>query len=307
MRVIEVTRFGPPEVLEPAERPEPRPGPGELLVEVQLAEVLFLDTQLRAGWGREFFDVRPPYVPGVGVAGIAGGRRVVASTSRAGEHRGGGYAELATAPADTAFEIPDGVSTQDALACLHDGMMAFSRLRLAAIEPGERVLVTAAAGGIGVWLVPLARAAGATVVAAARGPEKLALARARGAHAAVDYADPGWTERVGEVDVVFDGAGGALGAAALELTAAGGRFCSYGAAAGDFPDLAGAAGIATFGLGDGVGAAEWRAATLSALEAVRTGAVEPVIGQSVPLEDAAAAHAAIERRAVLGKTLLVVR
>jgi NADPH2:quinone reductase len=305
MRAVEVTEFGPPEVLRATERPEPQPGPGELLIEVELAEVLFLDTQLRAGWGRDYFDVRPPFVPGVGVAGSADGRRVIAGTSRAGQYAGGGYAELAVAPADMTFTIPDGVGSADALAALHDGMMAVSRLRLAAIEPGQRVLITAAAGGIGIWLVPLARAAGATVFAAARGEHKLALSEARGAHVVVDYSEPGWTDHVGPVDVVFDGAGGAQGAAALAITAPGGRFLSYGAAAGDFPALEGANGITTFGIGDGVSPGEWRAATEGALDAI--GTVEPVIGQTVPLDEAAAAHATIEARSVAGKSLLVVR
>ncbi|MBE2316041.1 zinc-binding dehydrogenase [Solirubrobacter sp. CPCC 204708] len=302
MRAIEVTRFGPPEVLEPRQRPEPTPTEGEVLIEVELAEVLFLDTQLRAGWGRDFFAVEPPFVPGVGVAGTIDGRRVIAGTSRSGAYSGGGYAELAAAPADMVFDVPAGVRSADALAALHDGMMAFSRLGHTPVRPGDRALVTAAAGGIGVWLVPLLRAAGATVIAAARGAEKLELARSRGAHTTVDYSEPGWTDGLGELDIVFDGAGGDPGTAALAITASGGRFHAYGAASGDFP--ARRDDVEFFGIETPV---DWRAATTRALHALAEREVEPVIGQSVPLEDAAAAHAAIADRSVLGKTLLEVR
>jgi NADPH2:quinone reductase len=302
MFAVEVTRFGPPGVLQPTDRPEPEPVAGELLIEVELAEVLFLDTQLRAGWGRDFFAVEPPFVPGVGVAGTVDGRRVIAGTSGAGAYGGGGYAELAVAPADMVFDVSATVSSADALAALHDGMMAFSRLGHTPVRPGDRALVTAAAGGIGVWLVPLLRAAGATVIAAARGADKLALARSRGAHTVVDYAEPDWTDGLGVVDVVFDGAGGALGTAALAITAPGGRFHAYGAAAGDFPVRRD--DVETFGIDTPV---DWRTATTRALEALTDGTVEPVIGQTVPLGHAADAHAAIEARRVLGKTLLEVR
>src|SRR5690625_3462224 len=104
MRAIHATRFGDPDVLEAVDVPEPDAGPGELLLEVAGAGVLYLDTQLRAGWGQDYFDIAPPFVPGAVVAGTviavgAGvqsswvGRRVAASTSEPHSYRGGGYAE----------------------------------------------------------------------------------------------------------------------------------------------------------------------------------------------------------------------
>lgn len=326
MRVVEATRFGPPEVLEPSERKEPVPGRGQVVVDVELAEVLFLDTQLRSGWGREYFRLETPYVPGVGVAGIVSsagdgaepdwiGRTVIAATSKAGEHAGGGYAERAAVPVEAAFEVPEGVDLQDAVAALHDGLMGLSRIERARIQPGERVLVTAAGGSIGAWLVPLAHASGVQVIAAASGERKLLLALERGADAAVDYSEEGWAERVREatggepVDVVFDGAGGELGRAAFGITAAGGRFFSYGAAAGDFPaiDDRERRGIAVIGIHDEMSAADRRRYSELALAEIAAGRIEPVIGQVVELERAAQAHAAMERRSVAGKTLLRVR
>jgi len=325
MRVIEATRFGDPDVLEANERPDPVAGAGQIVVDVEFAEVLFLDTQLRSGWGRDFFPMEPPFVPGVGVAGVVSsvagsvdsgwvGRRVVAGTGETGAYAGGGYAERAAVPVDATFEVPDGVELKDAIAALHDGLMGLSRIEKARIQPGERVLVTAAAGSIGAWLVPLAHASGAQVIAAARGETKLRLARERGADAAVDYSEPGWTHRVraasgGEnVDVVFDGAGDRIGRAAFETTAPGGRFFSYGAASGDFPEIGEQEleqrGITLIGIHDEMTPVDQRRFIELALAEIATRRIQPVIGQAVPLERAAEAHAAIESRSVAGKTLL---
>jgi NADPH2:quinone reductase len=319
MRTVQATEFGGPEVLRPTDSPEPAPGPGELVIDVEVAEVLFLDTQLRAGWGREFFDVEPPFVPGVGVAGTVAalgagvperwlGRRVIAGTSRPGEYRGGGYAERAVAPAAVAHEIPGGLDAAHAIAALHDGVMGVSRLEKSALGAGDIALVTAAAGSIGTWLIPLLAARGATVIAAARGERKLALARDLGADVLADYGEDGWAARIdGEVDVVFDGAGGRIGADAFTLVRRGGRFFSYGSAAGSFPaidDLADERGIEVIGIDDGFSAEDMHRAAGIALERLAEGTVVPVIGQTVPLEQAADAHAAIAERRVAGKTLL---
>ena len=319
MRVVQATEFGSPQVLEVGSAAEPEPGPEELLVEVSVAEVLFLDTQLRAGWGREFFALEPPFVPGVGVAGVVAsigervdrgwiGRRVIASLSNAGEYTGGGYAERAVVPADAALEVPDGLDLKDAIAALHDGRMALSRLGQAEIATGDRVLITAAGGSLGAWLVPLAARSGATVIAAARGERKLALARERGAHVVVDYSSDGWIDRIGAVDVVFDGAGGRIGSQAFELTGRGARFFSYGAASGDFPSVEAEAerrGVRVIGIHDRPSARELRRDTEAALALLATGEIRPLIGQVLPLERASEAHAAIENRSVPGKTLLV--
>ena len=327
MRVVQATRFGGPEVLVTSERPDPVAGSGQIVVDIELAEVLFLDTQLRAGWGHDFFPMELPFVPGVGVAGVVGsagagvdpswvGRRVIAGMSGSGAYPGGGYAERAAVPVDAAFEVPDGVDLKDAIAALHDGLLGISRIEKARIEPGERVLITAATGSIGAWLVPLAQAGGAQVIAAARGEKKLQLVRKRGADAGVDYSEPGWTDRAraasggGDMDVVFDGAGDQLGRAAFEITARGGRFFSYGAASGDFPEIGEQEleqrEITLIGIHDEITPAEQRRFIELALAEIATGRIRAVIGQVIPLERAAEAHAAIESRSVAGKTLLQV-
>jgi NADPH:quinone reductase len=201
MRVVRATRFGGPDVLAPGEAPDPEPGPSEMIIDVAVAEVLFLDTQLRAGWGREFFELELPFVLGEGVAGVVVsvgdgvddgwvGRPVIAGMSRAGEYNGGGYAERALVAADAALAVPEGVELRDAIAALHDGLMGVSLVEKAALEPGDLVLVTAAGGSIAAWLLPLAARTGATVIAAARGEHKLALARERGASATASRSPP---------------------------------------------------------------------------------------------------------------------
>lgn len=326
MRVVQVMQFGGPEVLVLREEPDPVAVAGQVVVDVSCAEVLFLDTQLRSGWGQEYFAMEPPYVPGAGVAGVVSsvgegmevgwiGRRVIAGTGASGEYAGGGYAERTAAPVGEVFGVPEGLDLAEALAALHDGRMALSQAEKAAIAPGQWVLVGAAGGSLGVWLVPLARAAGARVIAAARGERKLEHARELGADVVVDYSEVGWAERVREatggagIDVVFDGAGGQVGRAAFEITAPGGRFFSYGAASGGFAEIdaheAEQRQVTVVGIVDRTAPQEWTRLTERALSELAAGRIRPVIGQTFPLERAADAHAAIEARDVIGKTLLL--
>lgn len=309
MKVVHAIRFGGPENLQVAEVPDPQPGPGQLLIDVLNAEVIFLDTQMRAGWAKDYFPVEPPFVPGTGVGGTVGRQRVIARTGQTG-----GYAERVAVDAADVYDVPTGLDLDLALAALHDGPTALSRLDTAAIRDGERVLVTAAAGSLGAWLIPLAKAAGATVVAAARGAKKLDQARELGADEAVDYSDPDWPALArravgdGRFEVVFDGAGGDVGTAAVGITEDGGRFFSYGAASGAFADIgsAEARGITVVGIGDQLSAESWRELTLRSLDLLASRVIRPVIGNRLPLERAADAYTAMADRTVIGKTVLTV-
>src|SRR6266511_2593686 len=238
VRAVVLREFGPPEALVAAEVPDPVPGQGQALVEVEIANITFVETQLRAG--------RAP--------------------------------NPAAAP-----------------------------------RPGETVLVEAAAGGVGSLLVQLARAAGASVAAAAGGERKLRVAADLGASATVDYTEPGWAERLreqlGGVDVAFDGVGGEAGRAAFELVRAGGRFCPFGMASGAFariPEGEAERRNVTVVRGGPMPLEETRALARACLAEAVAGRLRPVIGQRFPLDRAADAHAAIEARATIGKTLLVV-
>ena len=160
------------------------------------------------------------------------GKQVVALTAAAGPQ--GGYAERAVVSEAGLVAVPgDPGLLRQGLSLLHDGPTALTLARNAAIRPGERVLVTGAAGGLGILLVQLALAAGGQVVAAARGERKLELLRSLGAEV-VDYSAPQWTQTVRRhgggtgPDVILDGVGGQIGQDAFGIIAPGGRFSAHG-------------------------------------------------------------------------------
>ncbi|MEU9666556.1 zinc-binding dehydrogenase [Streptomyces bobili] len=321
MRAVQVKAFGGPEVLDTTDLPDPAPGPGEVLIDVDHVDTIFVETQIRAGWGREQFDTEPPYVPGGGVSGTVAavgagvedgwlGRRVTSFVR-------GGYAERATAAVGALTPVPDGLELLHAAALVHDGVTAQGLLERTAVSSGDRVLVLGASGGMGTLLIQLARARGARVVAAARGARKLALVKELGAHATVDVSAQDWVERArdalgGGAEVVLDGVGGELGSAALPLTVDLGRFSAHGAPTGAFsapdPEEVERRGISVFGIADVQFApADVRRLRTSALDEAAAGRLRPVIGEVFPLAEAEAAHRAVEGRRPVGKVMLRVR
>ena len=322
MRAVRANAFGGPEVLEVTNLPDQVPGPGQVLVAVLVAPVLYLDTQIRAGLARDWFPVTPPYVPGAGVAGrvVAVGegtdpgwlnRLVVADTGS------GGYLAEAVLPAESLVEVPAGLGAAEAAALLHDGRTAAGLMEALNPRPGDWVLVTAAAGGMGTLLVQLARQAGGRVIAAAGAPPKLDLASKLGAEQAVSYTRPDWASRVLAITdgagprVVFDGVGGRTGREAFEVTARGGRFSGHGTPGGGFavvdPAEAARREITVSGIAEvQFGPEQGRRLIARALNEAASGRLAPVIGRRFPLAEAAGAHRAIEARDVIGKTLLEV-
>ncbi|NYI07828.1 zinc-binding dehydrogenase [Allostreptomyces psammosilenae] len=322
MRVVRATAVGGPEVLVAGEAPDPVAGPGQVVVGVSVAGIDFVETQLRRGESPGPALPELPYVPGAVVAGQVlsvgpdvdpdwVGRRVVTH----GEN--GGYLERAVARAENLITVPEALDLADAAALLDDGSTAVGLLEGAPAEPAAWVLVEAAGGGVGSLLVQLARAAGARVIGAARGERKLALVRELGADLAVDYTEPDWAERVRRAtggagpDLVFDGVGGAIGRAAFGVTARGGTFSVHGAASGAStvidPEEVRLRRLTVVGLeqlADFLPQVRRRAER--ALAEAAAGRLRPVVGQTFPLERAADAHAAMESRRVIGKTLLLV-
>jgi NADPH2:quinone reductase len=316
VRAVVLREFGPPEVLVGAAVPDPVPGEGQVLIAVEYANTTFVETQVRAG--RPPHPAMLPVLPAIlgnGVGGVVTGatpggevgvvgRRVVASLGGTG-----GYAERAVAEARNLVEVPDGMPMRDAVALLADGRTAVGLIELAKVRRGETVLVEAAAGGVGTLLVQLALGAGARVIALAGGERKLAVARELGADIAIDYLATNWARKVrvaaGAIDVVFDGVGGAVGLAAFELLGPDGRFCPFGMASGSFAPVPAAAPGATVLRALGATPDQLLARTRTALQEAAEGRLRPVVGQELALERAAAAHAAIEARATIGKTLLV--
>jgi NADPH2:quinone reductase len=239
------------------------------------------------------------------------GRRIIGATGGRG-----GYAQQALVGVDALIEVPAGVAVPDATALLADGRTATILMSEARPRPGGYVLVEAAGGGVGTLLVQLAAAAGARVIAAARGEAKLDLARTLGAHAAVDYDHPDWPERVravtgaAGVELVFESVGGTVARAALDLLAPGGHLIVFGQASDSplhlEPGEAERRGIVvTNFFARPQTPRALRDASAAALGEALAGRLRPVIGQTYPLDRAAAAHEAIEARATIGKTLLL--
>lgn len=318
MRVIEVTEFGGPDVLRVKDAPDAVAGHAQVVVKVAAAGVLSVDAVIRSGNGGEYFPVQPPYAPGVGVAGTVTAvgegvapewldRRVVAHLDS------GGYAEQAVAEIHNVVAVPDGLGLREAMALLHDGSTGLAVFEGVDVEHGQTVLVQPAAGGLGSVLLQLARNAGATVVAAARGAEKLSLARELGADIAVDYSKSGWVDEIratGGVDVAFTGVGGEIGRAAFELTNHGGQFSNYGMAGGGpvmvDPDEAQARAVTVRGMEQLGEQAPRRIERIQrALSLAAYGHIRPVIGQTFPMEKAEQAHIALAERTTTGKALLI--
>jgi NADPH:quinone reductase len=225
-----------------------------------------------------------------------------------GRHLGpasGGYAALAVREVEAVHALDDHLSDAAAAAMIGTGRTTMAILDVAALQPDDVALVTAAASGVGSLLVQAARNAGAEVVGAAGGAEKVARLREFGVRA-VDYAQPGWTEEVGEVTVALDGVGGEIGRGALEALGVGGRLILFGLASGE-PTPLSAGDLFRRGLTASAAlgrVGDQRALEQRALAAAAGGDLTPLI-TSFPLAQAADAHAAIESRATIGKVVLV--
>jgi NADPH:quinone reductase len=326
MYAIRLHAFGPPENLRYEEVDDPAPGPGQVRIAVAAAGLHLIDTVIRSGRQQGPMPLPElPAIPGREVAGVvdalgAGvdeewrGERVVAHLGVGG----GGYAELAVRDAGALHAIPDGLADDAAAAMIGTGRTAVGILEVAQLTDADVVLVTAAAGGLGSLLVQAARNAGATVVGAAGGEAKVARVRELGAAVAVDYAVAGWDGTVREaldgraVTVALDGVGGELGRAAMELLGPGGRLILFGFASGaptrlDAGDLYARGLTASAAIGPRIlqRPGGMRDLEEQALAAAASGRLVPLVGQRFALAQAAAAHAAMESRATVGKTVLV--
>ncbi|MCY9784529.1 NADPH:quinone oxidoreductase family protein [Nocardiopsis sp. EMB25] len=314
MRAIQITEFGGPEVLTPTELPDPQPGPDDILVEVSRAGVNYADTHQA-----ENSYLAPsslPMVPGGEIAGrTADGRRVVALTAS------GGYAERALATPGTTYDIPDDVSDEAALALIVQGATAWVLLRRnARMEPGESVVVHAAAGGVGTLAVQLAKAFGAgRVIAVASSEAKRDLALELGADAVVDSAAPDMTEALiaanggRRVDVVLDMVGGRVTDESVRALAPFGRLAFYGMASREEPKAVRLPNLMRFSTtvsgmwlphawllpGDVVGQAM---ADMFAM--VADGRLRPILSGTYPLSEARRAHEDLRSRGTVGKLTL---
>jgi NADPH2:quinone reductase len=313
MRAIQISEWGGPEVLELVDLPEPEPKEGEVVIDVTRAGLNYADTHQRTNDYVAKYEL--PLVPGSEVAGVRrdSGRRVVALTGS------GGYAEVATAPADRTFPIPDGVDDETALALLIQGLTAWHLYRTCGhVQAGEGVVVHAAAGGVGSLAVQLGRSMGAgRVIATASTEEKRALARELGADVAIDGDAEGLTDRLiaangGElVDVVFDVAGGAVFDASFAALAPFGRIVVSGIASKEQNEvrtgklLRTSRSVVGFWLFHALGNTTMIDAALADLFArAARGELVAHVGGTYPLAAAADAQRALAERRSTGKLVL---
>lgn len=242
MRAMQVVELGAP--LELREAPRPEPGPGELLLRVRACGLNFADTLIAAGKYQE----KPvlPFAPGMEICGTVAGLGPGAQGFAVGDRvacftGGGGLADYAVAPAARCVLAPDAMPDHEVAAFLVAyGTSDVALSYRAGLRAGETLLVTGASGGVGLTAVELGKLLGARVIAVARGPEKLAVARAMGADHLIDAeADlRAEVKALGGADVVYETVGGPTFEAALRATNPEGRLLPIGFAGGEIPQIA---------------------------------------------------------------------
>jgi NADPH2:quinone reductase len=285
--------------------PDPEPSEGQTLVRVRAAGVNYADVLIREG---RYPQAPPlPFVPGSEIAGETDdGRRVIGFV----REDGGGYAEQAVADDDWLFDLPEGASFEDGAAFLLAFLTAWIPLtRQVRVEPGSRVLVTAAAGGVGSAGIQVARALGAEVVGAVGSTEKLEHVRRAGA-TAVTYDE---LATLDAFDVILDQVGGELFAAAIRALTPLGTIVGIGFAGGAWQPVDPAllvgrnASIAGFYLGRfmKLRPRAVQDAARELLERWAAGDVSPVVGATFPLAEADAALQLVADRRSTGKVVLL--
>lgn len=322
MRAIRHHEFGPSDTLVPEALPDLQPAHDEVRIDVRAAGVHLLDTTLRAGNAGPMPLPELPTVPGREVAGVvdAVGPGVDAGWEGASvvAHLGmvpGGYASQAVTAVPNLLRLDEGTTHEDAVAIVGTGRTAQGILELEPPTEQDVVLVPSAAGGLGWLLVQAALKAGARVVAAAGGPEKSALLKEIEPDLVVDYTRDDWADVVrrglGEVSLAYDGVGGDVGRAALELLAPGGRMVMFGFSAGsptsfEQTDVISRSLSVSWNLGPRMAALPGGIPGLAgrALERLAAGEWRPLV-TTYPLADAARAHADLEIRRATGKVVLV--
>ena len=304
-----------------ADLPDPVAGPGQYVIAVEAAGLNFLDGLMLRG----LYQTKPPlpFTPGVEAVGrivAAGDGAPLPVGARVSVGGQGAYAERMLVAAKAAEPIPDDIPAAEAVSLFGVvyGTAWHALHNRAALQPGETVLVHAAAGGVGSATVQLAAAHGCRVLATAGGAEKVALTRALGASFAVDYGTDDWVEAVRSetkgrgADVIFDPVGGAVGEKSLRCLAWHGRYLVIGFASGPIPSLAAnrfllkeASAVGVFWGAATAADPTLRPRTYAALLALyRAGQAKPLVRGRFALADAEAALASLSGRASVGKVVL---
>jgi NADPH:quinone reductase-like Zn-dependent oxidoreductase len=310
MKAVVLERFGDPEVLRVHDVERPKAGLGGALVRVAAAGVNPVDVATRSGELGDWFGT-PPFVLGwdvsgvveelgLGVAHLAVGDEVLGLVRF--PERAGAYAEYVAAPAYQLTRKPAQLDHAAAAALPLAGLTAQQALDLTGVQAGQRVLVHAAAGGVGHLAVQIAKARGATVIGTARAGKHDFL-RELGVDEPIDYTAAPFEEVVGDVDVVIDMIGEDYGARSLRTLRTGGTLAvMVGTVSDAVAQAASEAGVRVINHlvhPDGPGLARL-------VELVERGALRIVLDRVVPLERAAEAHAISETGRARGKIVLSV-
>ena len=322
MHAIEVAQTGGPEVLTYVQRPEPTPGPGQVLIRAEAIGVNFIDTYFRSG----LYPRETPFISGSEVCGTIAavgedvaalnvGDRVVSANAV------GAYADYCVAPADFVAYVPDGVAPEAVASALLKGMTAHYLLKsVYAVQAGDTILVHAGAGGVGLILTQWATSMGTKVITTASTPQKAEMSRRAGAVQVLDYpADAAEfgaeVKRLsgGGVAAVYDGVGASTFEASLASLAVRGTLALFGAASGPVPpfdpqrlNAAGSVFLTRPSLGAYTRTADefsWRAGEL--INAIADGSITVTVSERYPLAEAARAHTDLQGRRTVGSIVLV--
>ena len=322
MYAIEVEHTGGPEVLSLVEKPQPSPGPGEVLIKAEAIGVNFVDTYFRAG----LYPHELPFVLGAEVAGTAAAVGEGVSALRVGDRVAtadavGAYAEYCVASADVVASVPDTVASEVAAAAILKGMTAHLLIKsVYPVQSGDTVLLHAGAGGVGLILTQWATSLGAQVITTASTEHKKELSRRAGATEVLDYPDDpqrfaATVRQLGGgegVAAVYDGVGKSTFDASLASLAVRGTLVLFGAASGPVPPMdpqrlnaAGSVYLTRPSLVHFTRTGEefaWRSGEL--FDAIAGGSLDVTVSRSYPLADAAQAHHDLEGRQTVGSIVL---
>ena len=320
MLAVRAREAGGPDVLEAVEVETPRPGPGQILVRHEAIGLNFIDTYQRSG----LYPMRYPVILGQEAAGVVEATGEGAARFKVGDrvayNGSGGYAEAAVVPEARAVALPQGVGAEAAAASLLKGMtVEFLVRRCHPVQPGEAILVHAAAGGVGTLLVQWAKAIGAVVIGTVGSSDKADLARRLGCDHVILYREEDVAARVKEitggkgVPVAYDSVGKDTFDGTMASLGRRGLFVSYGNASGPAPAFeplrlmrGGSLFFTRPTLYDYTITPEELDESSGALfEMLGSGKLRVEIGQRFPLADARKAHEALESRGTIGATVLV--
>jgi len=321
MKAICVESHGGPEALRLMDLPEPTPTEGQLLVRVEAAGVNFIDVYHRTG----LYPNPLPLTLGLEGAGVVAGVGPGAAGFREGDRvtwtkAPGSYAETALVPAEQAVVVPEAVETRTAAAVMLQGLTAHYLCHdTYPLKAGDTCLVHAAAGGVGLLLVQMAKEKGARVFATVSTEEKAALAREAGADEVILYTREDFLEAVKRLtdgrglSVVYDSVGKTTSEKSLDCLQPRGMMVFYGNSSGPAPPVdpltltqKGSLFLTRPTLFHHIAdRASLEARAADVLGAVASGRLKVRVGQTFPLAEAAEAHRALEGRKTTGKVLLL--